>query len=251
MKERYSRLHVAKKAKPKGESSIVAFTKLLSVPTILLIVIASLDNADKQLLASSFPIFENLLNWNVKELGYFSLATNLSYALSLPVWGWLIHQYSGTRNLQKLLAYACGAWGIAMISIAVATLSASTTSSKTGTESSFWTHIQISVRAMNGAALGSILPLSQSLLVEYVPANYRGQAFGLMGAGEKLAGTLSSAAVVYLGENHWQYAYYGLGVLSIVMGFLARYMSLGSTGSITNNARQHAVAEQEKKQRKC
>jgi predicted MFS family arabinose efflux permease len=84
-------------------------------------------------------------------------------------------------------------------------------------------------------ALGSILPLSQSLLVEYVPVKFQGQAFGMMGAGEKLAGTLSSAAVVYLGEAHWQYAYYTLGVLSICMGFLARYLSLlGSKNAATN-----------------
>jgi hypothetical protein len=81
MREGYNRLHASRKSK--GEP-ILAFTKLLSLPTILLVIIASLDNADKQLLASSFPIFETLLHWNVRELGYFSLATNLSYALSLP-----------------------------------------------------------------------------------------------------------------------------------------------------------------------
>jgi MFS family permease len=114
-----------------------------------------------------------------------------------------------------------------MISIAMVTLSASTISAASG----LWTHLQIGVRAINGAALGSILPLSQSLLVEYVPASYRGQAFGLMGAAEKLAGTVASASVVCLGETHWQYAYYGLGLLSIGMGILARFMSYLSGGA--------------------
>lgn len=81
MKEGFSRRHPSRKSK--GEA-IFASSKLLSLPILVLIVIASLDNADKQLLASSFPIFETLLHWNVRELGYFSLATNLSYALSLP-----------------------------------------------------------------------------------------------------------------------------------------------------------------------
>lgn len=134
---------------------------------------------------------------------------------------------------------------MAMISIAVVTLSASTTATASSQTSLFWTHLQIGVRAVNGAALGSILPLSQSLLVEYVPASYRGQAFGLMGAGEKLAGTLSSASVVYLGENHWQYAYYGLGLASIGMGTLARYMSFMGGGG-TTTAKQEDV-EQAKK----
>jgi hypothetical protein len=60
---------------------IIAFKEFLTLPIIVVIVIASLDNADKQLLASSFPIFEKVLSWNVEQLGYFSLVTNLSYAL--------------------------------------------------------------------------------------------------------------------------------------------------------------------------
>jgi predicted MFS family arabinose efflux permease len=119
-----------------------------------------------------------------------------------------------------------------MICIAVVTISSSTTKTSTAT-SSLCTHLQISFRAINGAALGSILPLSQSLLVEYVPASYRGQAFGLMGAAEKLAGTVSSASVVYLGETHWQYAYYGLGLLSIGMGVLTRFMTFLNVGAGT------------------
>jgi MFS family permease len=124
---------------------------------------------------------------------------------------------------------------MAMISIAVVTLLASSSLSaamSTSILSSFLTHLQIGVRAINGAALGSILPLSQSLLAEYVPEHYRGRAFGLMGAGEKLAGTISSASVVYLGETHWQYAYYTLGVLSIAMGILARFLSFTARNGI-------------------
>ena len=47
-----------------------------SFPIIVLIVIASLDNADKQLLSSSFPILEKVIGWNVSTLGNFSIATN-------------------------------------------------------------------------------------------------------------------------------------------------------------------------------
>jgi predicted MFS family arabinose efflux permease len=162
-------------------------------------------------------------------------------------WGWLIHRYSsgGVQNLQKMLAYACGAWGLATIGIAVVTMVSSSSSSaapemRNGditlpSQSYYRTHLQITVRAINGAALGSILPLSQSLLVEYVPANLRGQAFGLMAAGEKLAGTVASGSVVYLGDAYWQYAYFVVGVASIVMGFAARYINLVGGSSSRNN----------------
>ena len=71
------------------------------LPILILIVIASLDNADKQLLASSFPILEKLLRWDIQQLGYFSLCTNLSYALSLPLWGWLIHHRSSSSSSSR------------------------------------------------------------------------------------------------------------------------------------------------------
>jgi hypothetical protein len=80
----YTRLRP--RSKDDGETSVIASIHvLLTLPTVVLMLIASLDNADKKLMESSFPIFEKVLHWDVRELGYFSLATNLSYALSLPV----------------------------------------------------------------------------------------------------------------------------------------------------------------------
>ena len=73
-------------------------------------------------------------------------------------------------------------------------------------------------RALNGMALGSILPLSQTLLVEMVDVSMRGRAFGFMSLCEKLSGTLAAASIVYLDPN-WEYPYWGLGVGSIVMQF--------------------------------
>jgi MFS family permease len=224
---------------------------------LVLIVIASLDNADKQLLASSFSILERLLNWNVEELGYFSLVTNLSYALSLPFWGWCIHRLTTTTTstmtttsttitktsttlkgrhennnpLFRLLAYACGSWGVATIGIAVVTLLS--TSASSSSSSSTWFYMQIILRSFNGIALGSIIPLSQSLLVEVTPSHLRGQAFGLLSVGEKLAGAISSSAIVYFAETRWQDVYYCLGVASIGMGMLA--LSMGRHSRNNNN----------------
>ena len=196
---------------------------LCSPPILVLVVIASLDNADKQLLSSSFPILEKTLGWGAYELGNFSLANNLAYALSLPVWGWLIHRRSDVKNLQQLLASACGVWGLATIGIAVVTR-ASDVSMPSPLSSSVSRNLQVAVRSINGMALGSILPLSQSLLSEYVPENLRGQAFGMLGAGEKLAGTLASTCIVWLGD-YWYYVYYVLGLVSVAMGLVAHYMS--------------------------
>jgi len=188
-------------------SSLVTNQAILcQIPILVLVAVASLDNADKQLLASSFPMLERTLGLSVQTLGYFSLFTNLSYALSLPVWGYLVHAY-GMSRIHILLSCACASWGIATVGIAV-----------------FGQSVvgQAIFRVLNGVALGSILPLSQTLLVEMVDVSMRGRAFGLMGFCEKLAGTLAAASVIYW-DPHWEYPYWGLGILSILMGYISMH----------------------------
>jgi MFS family permease len=186
------------------QSLLTSQRLLCNAPVLVLVIVASLDNADKQLLASSFAMLERTLHLDVKLLGYFSLITNLSYALSLPFWGYLVHKY-GMARIHILLSAACASWGLATIGIAAAG------SSIVG---------QALFRSLNGVALGSILPLSQTLLVELVPVDMRGRAFGFMGLCEKLAGTIAAASIVYLDD--WQHPYYCLGIFSVLMSAMAR-----------------------------
>ena len=196
-------------------------SSLLQFRVLLIVVVAALDNADKQLLASSFPLLEKTLHMNVATLGYFSLVTNASYALALPFWAWLLHKFT-LRHIHTLLAVACATWGIATLGIAASAASFA------------W---QASCRALTGAALASILPLSQTLLVECIPnPSERGQAFGLLSLCETFAGTLASASVVYW-DTSWQYPYVVLGVLSLFMSILVHQhlpMEHTSTFGATN-----------------
>ncbi len=176
---------------------------MCTLPIAVLVIISSLDAADKQMLASSFPILSETLGLDIETLGIFSFLTNGSYALSLPLWGFLVHKY-GLPGVHYLLAIACCSWGLATIGIAL-----------------FGRSIvgQAVFRAMVGVALGSIMPLSQTLLIELVDVAMRGRAFGLTILCEKLAGTIAAAAVVYL--DVWEIPYYFLGMCSIVMGYLS------------------------------
>ena len=177
---------------------------LCTVPIWVLVIVSSLDNADKQLLASSFSVLEKALNLDVQMLGFFSLFTNLSYALSLPFWGFMVHRY-GMARIHILLAAACASWGLTTCGMAA--MGGSIVA-------------QAIFRCANGFALGSILPLSQTLLVELVDGSMRGRAFGLMGLCERLAGTVAAASIVYY-EETWQRPYYALGIFSILVGVLA------------------------------
>jgi len=173
---------------------------LCTLPFLVVVLISSFDAASKQLLASSFPMLSKTLGLDVETLGYFSLFTNASYALSLPFWGALVHYY-GLSKVNILLAVACITWGGATMGIAIFGHSA------VG---------QAVFRALVGAALGSIMPLSQTLLVELTRVEMRGRAFGWMLFCENLAGTLAATSVVYL--DIWEIPYYALGAGSVFMG---------------------------------
>jgi MFS family permease len=177
---------------------------LCSLPVFLVVLVAALDSADKQLLASSFPMLEKTLHLEVATLGYFSLFTNLAYSLSLPVWGWLVHHY-GIENAHNILAGACLTWGLAALGIAFA-------GSNIVAQAAF--------RSLNGAALASILPLSQTMLVEVVPIKMRGRAFGIMFLSEKVTGTIAASSIIYL--DNWQRPYLIVGAFSVLMAFLVQ-----------------------------
>mmetsp|Transcript_920 Transcript_920/g.1478 ORF Transcript_920/g.1478 Transcript_920/m.1478 type:complete len:476 (-) Transcript_920:520-1947(-) len=190
-------------SKPKNNVSFFKSQRLLlTAPILSLIAVAALDEADKKMLSSSFPALEQTLHLDVKMLGYFSLFSNLSYALSVPLWGYAVHVY-GMSNIHNLLSLACMVWGLSTIGIAYS-----------GANYVF----QALFRCVNGAALASILPLSQTLLVELVSFSMRGRAFGLMMVCEKIAGTLATVSVVYF--DRWQNPYYVLGIFSVLMSVI-------------------------------
>eukprot|EP00574_Skeletonema_japonicum_P001754 CAMPEP_0201738548 /NCGR_PEP_ID=MMETSP0593-20130828/45308_1 /ASSEMBLY_ACC=CAM_ASM_000672 /TAXON_ID=267983 /ORGANISM="Skeletonema japonicum, Strain CCMP2506" /LENGTH=456 /DNA_ID=CAMNT_0048232769 /DNA_START=8 /DNA_END=1378 /DNA_ORIENTATION=- len=178
-------------------------TVLCKLPVLLLVIIAALDSADKALLAASFPMLEKTLGLHVDTLGYFSLFTNLSYALSLPLWGWIIHRYTVDRS-HIILCTSCFLWGVATLFISISDSAIS----------------QALFRSLNGAALASIMPLSQMMLTEYVLPSHHGRAFGLMGFLEKIAATMSTSAVIWWED--WTNPYRFVGCLSIFMAVMSR-----------------------------
>ena len=182
---------------------------LCKLPILLLVIIAALDSADKALLAASFPMLEKTLGLHVDTLGYFSLFTNLSYALSLPLWGWIIHRYTVHRS-HVILCTSCFLWGVATLSISISDSVIS----------------QALFRSLNGAALASIMPLSQMMLTELVIPSYHGRAFGLMGFLEKIASTMSTSAVIWWED--WRTPYRFVGCTSICMAVVSkRHLKMG------------------------
>ncbi|KAL3808782.1 LOW QUALITY PROTEIN: hypothetical protein ACHAXA_011405 [Cyclostephanos tholiformis] len=183
---------------------------LRNIPVAVLVIIAALDRADIALLGASFPMLEKTLGVHVETLGYFSLFQNLSYALSIPFWAWLVHRYK-VQNAHNILSMSCFLWGVATLSIA---------RSETILYQAFF-------RCLNGGALASILPLSQMMLVDLVPTSMRGSAFGLMGLLERVAAMIATSAVVW--TDDWRIPYSVVGAISMLMAFSAkRFLRMGT-----------------------
>mmetsp|Transcript_32673 Transcript_32673/g.96309 ORF Transcript_32673/g.96309 Transcript_32673/m.96309 type:complete len:488 (-) Transcript_32673:1799-3262(-) len=176
---------------------------VVSTPIVILLIIAALDSADRSLLSSSFPILERTLGFDVQMLGYFSLSSNLSYAASMPLWGYLVHRHP--HRMQSILAAACVTWGLALVAMATDQVAGPSIVA------------QACLRAVSGAALASILPLSQALLAELVPPHRRGSAFGMLQVCEKIAGTVAASSVIYFADQ-WRTSYRVLGLFSVGMG---------------------------------
>lgn len=152
----------------------------------------------------------HIIYFTVDTLGYFSLFQNLSYAVCIPFWAWLVHRYR-VQNAHIILSMSCFLWGVATLSIA---------RSETIVSQAFF-------RCLNGGALASILPLSQMMLVDLVPTSMRGSAFGLMGLLERLAAMIATSAVVWYDD--WRIPYSVVGSISILMAFSAkRYLRMST-----------------------
>lgn len=120
----------------------MAFHKSLAVVNVA----AGLDGCDDQLLPASFRALEADLNLHPSLLGYITLAQTLMLSLFSPIWGFLSDKYSR----KWMLVFGTALWGVATILLA---------------NINDFAHI-LFFRAINGLALGSIGPISQSILAD-------------------------------------------------------------------------------------
>jgi MFS family permease len=104
-----------------------------------------------------------------QALGTLSMVGSLTVGFASPVAGWL-----GTRfSRPHLIAYGCLTWSVGAVGM--------------GASSSYG--MLVLARGMNGIGLGMIGPLMFGMVVDAYPAEGRGQALGILGAGALCAHT--------------------------------------------------------------
>ncbi|KAJ1609811.1 MFS-like sugar transporter [Cryptosporidium canis] len=165
---------------------------------------ASLDGCDEQLLPASLRALEVDLKLSPKDLGNIILCQILCLALSCPIWGLLADRYSR----KYILATGVTVWGFVTILLAF---------------SSFYWEVLIT-RAVNGAFLGSVGPLAQSVLADTLNSKNRGLGFGMIQLsncigrvfGAVLTTSISQKLIV--GFQGWRFAFLLVGILSALLG---------------------------------
>lgn len=148
---------------------------------VVLNVAACLDGCDDQLLPASFRAMEAELGFHPSLLGNITLAQTMALSLSCPAWGYLADRYS-RRNI---MAIGLLSWGLATVGLGFTSRVA---------------HV-VCLRAINGMFLGSIGPISQSILADFAPHMAKGFHFGLIqmcASGGRVVGGVLMTSVAFL-----------------------------------------------------
>ncbi|KAH8741390.1 transmembrane domain protein MFS family sugar transporter [Cryptosporidium ryanae] len=165
---------------------------------------ASLDGCDEQLLPASLRALEVDLKLTPKDLGNIILCQILCLAMSCPIWGLLADRYSR----KYILATGVTAWGFVTILLSF---------------SSFYWEVLIT-RAINGAFLGSVGPLAQSVLADTLSSKNRGFGFGMIQLSScigRVFGAVLTTSVsqkLIAGFQGWRFAFLLVGLLSATLG---------------------------------
>eukprot|EP01066_Platyproteum_vivax_P004951 Platyproteum_vivax@DN16335_c0_g1_i1.p1 len=164
--------------------------------------VGALDGCDAQLLPSTFRALEMNLGFTAVQLGALQLMQTLAASLSSPIWGICADKFSR----KTVLAAGAFGWGVFTFIL--------------GCVSDF--HSMAILRFLNGAAISSVGPVSQSYLADVIQPSQRGKAFGIFqafqGAGRLLGALLATslALVVIRGLWGWRFVFAGVGLTSVI-----------------------------------
>ncbi|OEH74396.1 transmembrane domain-containing protein [Cyclospora cayetanensis] len=183
----------------------------LQVRSVVVVNISSaLDGCDDQLLPATFRALESDLGFHPSLLGYITLSQTLCLSLFCPLWGYLADRHSR----KWLLVFGTTAWGLITTAL--------------GLVSEFW---QVALlRALNGVFLGSVGPVSQSILADTSRRRSLGFSFGLVqlctSMGRLVGGVVTTTvAQIQIGAlKGWRACFICVGALSAFLGVVIAFV---------------------------
>ncbi|KAL8427284.1 hypothetical protein Efla_002722 [Eimeria flavescens] len=171
---------------------------------------SALDGCDDQLLPATFRALESDLGFHPSLLGYITLSQTLCLSLFCPFWGYLADRHSR----KWLLVFGTAAWGCVTTAL--------------GLVSEFW---QVALlRALNGIFLGSVGPVSQSILADTSSRKSLGLSFGLVqlctSMGRLVGGVVTTTvAQIQMGAlKGWRACFVCVGAMSMLLGVIIAFV---------------------------
>ncbi|MBA4383730.1 MAG: hypothetical protein C0410_03260 [Anaerolinea sp.] len=159
------------------------------------------DSGESQSMGVLTPIIVQLFGVNLALIGLMETLRSITQTVSAPFWGYASDRWSR----KKVLFFGTGIWGIWTILV--------------GLMPNF-TGLMI-IRIISGLGLGCLMPATFSLLGDHFSQDKRGRALGMI----SLIGLLGTViGVIALGfvatPDLWKWGFIGLGLASIVTGFV-------------------------------
>jgi len=173
----------------------------------LLYMVCFVEGADVQLLPSCFRALEADIGLSIEKLAMLGLCQALAMSIAAPCVGILID--SGF-SVKWTLFSGTAAWGIIMLMLACV---------------DDMPHMMV-LRTLNGVALATLMPVSQSIIAGCTRPQERGSYFGQCGMCMmlgSLATSIFAAGISNLtiyGFSGWRVAFSGIAVLSLLLALM-------------------------------
>lgn len=180
---------------PLSAMSLVVLTFALGLGTFIQILDTSIANVAIPYIAGDLAVSPQQGTWVITSFA-------VSNAIVLPLTGWLASRFGGVRFF---------IWSTSLFSVA---------SFLCGIAPSF--PALVVFRIIQGAVAGSLIPLSQSLLLTYFPEERKGLALGFWSMVVVVAPVLGPVLGGWITDNYgWPWIFY----INIPLGFLSAFLT--------------------------
>lgn len=159
------------------------------------------DSGESQSMGVLTPVIVQVFGVNLALIGLMETLRSITQTVSAPFWGYAADKWSR----KKVLFFGTGIWGIWTLLVGLMPT---------------FTGLMV-IRIISGLGLGCLMPATFSLLGDHFSQDKRGRALGMI----SLIGLLGTViGVIALGfaatPDLWKWGFIGLGLASIVTGFV-------------------------------
>ena len=174
-------------------SSAVPATNYRWIVCALLFFATTINYIDRQILALIKPILDEQLHWTNEQFGYTNAFFQLSYAISLLIFGWVVDRF-GTKTGY---AASIAAWSVAALSHALVT-----------TIGGFY-----AARVALGLGEGGNFPSAIKAVALWFPKRERATATAIFNSGTNVGAIIAPLVVPAIALSlgwHWAFIFAGL-----------------------------------------